>query len=326
MRNWRLLLRLLPGAASLVFSLVAGAQSYPAKPVKLVVPSTPGGSADLVGRAIAQKLSETWPHPVVVENRPGGADVIGVDFVAKSAPDGYTWVLATNSVLVNAPHLFKLPFDVFRDFTPVMQVVTVPFFMVVNPSVPAKSVSELIEYAKANPNALNYGSSGTGAHQHLVTELFKRASGINMLHVPYKGSAPTITDLIGGRIQVYVGVAGLLMPHIKSGRLRALASAGGRRPADFPDLPTIAETVPSFGTKLGDPWLGLFMPANAPQAIVSRVNADASAVLNTPEMKTFLAGRGFDVATSSPEGLAATLREDSATWGRVIREANIKAD
>jgi tripartite-type tricarboxylate transporter receptor subunit TctC len=322
MRHWRLLL----GATGLVFSLAAGAQAYPAKPPKLVIPSTPGGSADVVGRAIAQRLSETWAQPVVVENRPGGSDIIGVDYVAKSAADGYTWLLATNSVLVNAPHLVKLPFDVFADFTPVLQVVTVPFLLVVHPSVPAGSVSELIEYSKANPDKLSYGSSGTGAHGHLVGELLKRSSGISMLHVPYKGSAPTITDLVGGRLQVYVGVAGQMMPHIKAGKLRALASAGAKRRADFPGLPTIAETVPGFGTKLGDPWLGLFMPANVPPAIVTRVNADAARVLNTPETRTFLAGRGFDVATTSPEGLASILRDDFANWGRVIREAGIKAD
>lgn len=319
-------LRLLLGAASLVFAATSGAQTFPAKPVKLVVPSTPGGSADVVARAIAQKLTETWPQPMVVENRPGGADIIGVDYVAKSAADGYSWLLATNSVLVNMPHLVKMPFDVFTDFTPVLQVVTVPFFLVVNPSVPAKNVTELIEYAKANPDRLNYGSSGNGTHQHLVTELLKRSSGIRMLHVPYKGSSATVIDLLGDRVQVYVGVAGMLMPHIKSGRLRALASAGAKRRTDLPDLPTVAETVPGFGIKLGDPWLGLFMPANAPPAIVSKVNADAARVLNTPEIKTYLAGRGFDVATGSPEELAATLREDFDTWGRVIREANIKAD
>jgi len=183
-------LRFLFGAASLVFSLVAGAEAYPAKPVKLVVPSTPGGSADVLGRTIAQKLSESWPQPVVVDNRPGGADIIGADYVAKSAADGYTWLMATNNVMVSVPHLVKMPFDVFTDFTPVLQVVTVPFLLVVNPSVPARSMSELIEYAKANPNKLNYGSSGNGAQGHLVGELLKRSSGISMLHVPYKGSAP----------------------------------------------------------------------------------------------------------------------------------------
>ncbi len=319
-------LRLLLGAACLVLAATSGAQTFPARPVKLVVPSTPGGSADVVARSIAQKLSETWPQPVVIENRPGAMDAIGVDYVAKSVADGYTWLLATNSVLVNSPHLLKLPFDVFTDFTPVLKVVTVPFFLVVNPSVPAKNVAALIEYAKANPDKLNYGSSGNGAHQHLVTELLKRSAGIRMLHVPYKGSNATLVDLLANRVQVYVGVAGMLMPHIKSGRLRVLASAGAKRRTDFPDLPTIAETVPGFGVKLGDPWLGLFMPANAPPAIVSTVNADAARVLNVPEIKAYLAVRGFDVATGSPEELAATLREDFDTWGRVIREANIKAD
>lgn len=324
-------LRLLLGAAGLVFAAAsgmqtAGAQSFPARPVKLVVPSTPGGSADVVARALAQKLTEAWPHPVVVENRPGGGDIIGVDYVAKSPGDGYTLLLATNSVLVNTPHLVKMPFDVFKDLTAVAQVVTVPFTLVVHPSVPATSVAELVGYAKANPDKLNYGSSGNGTHQHLLGELIKRSADIQMLHIPYKGSSATVTDLLSGRVQVYVGVAGQLNPHIRAGKLRALASAGATRRADAPEVPTIAETLPSFGTKLGDPWLGLFMPAGVPAAIVTRVNADTVRGLNLPEIKAALAPRGFDVATSSPEGLAATLRDDFNNWGRIIREAGIKAD
>jgi tripartite-type tricarboxylate transporter receptor subunit TctC len=317
---------LLFGTAILAFALFAGAQTYPAKPVKMVVPSTPGGSADLVGRAIAQKLSEIWPHPVTVDNRPGAGDAIGVDYVAKSVPDGYTLLMATNSIFVNTPHMLKLPFDVFADFTPVIQAVTVPFLLVVNSSVPARNMNELIAYAKANPDKLKYGSSGNGVHQHLLTELLKRSAGVEILHVPYKGSAQTITDLLAGQVNVYVGVSGLLMPHIKSGRLRAIASAGEKRNANFPDLPTIADAVPGFNAKLGDPWLGLFLPVNTPRAIVLRVNTDIARVLNEPEMKAFLASRGFDVDTSSPEGLANTLKADFASWGRVIREANIKPD
>ena len=319
-------LRFLMGAACLIVAGTSGAQTYPARPVKMVVPSTPGGSADVVARALAQKLTEAWPHPVVVENRPGGGDIIGVDYAAKSPNDGYTLLLATNSVLVNTPHLVKMPFDVLKDLAPISQVVTVPFTLVVHPSVPVQSVPEFVAYAKANPDKLNYGSSGNGTHQHLLGELIKRSADIKMLHIPYKGSAATVTDLLSGRVQVYAGVAGQLNPHIKAGKLRALAIAGAARRADSPEVPTIAETLPSFGTKLGDPWLGLFAPAGAPAAIVTRVNADTVRGLNMPEVKAALAPRGFDVATSTPEALGATLRDDFANWGRIIRDAGIKAD
>lgn len=318
--------RALVGSLILAFAIPAAAQSYPARPVRIVVGSTPGGSADLIARAIAQKLGETWTQPITVDNRPGNADVIGTDHVAKSAGDGYTWLLAPNNVMVIAPHLSKPPFDVFKDFTPVAQVVTVPFMLVVHPQVPAKSLAELIAFAKANPNKLNYGSSGNGSPQHLSAEMIKRAAGIEMTHVPYKGSAPAVTDLVGGRLQVFVGVVGQLLPHIKDARLRPLANAGGKRLAAFPELPTIAEILPAFGTELGDPWMGVFMPANVPKDIVTRVNAEIVRVLNLPDVKSQLAARGFEVATGTPEALGARVSADSAHWARIIREAGIKAD
>ena len=296
---------------------------YPARPVKFIVPITPGGSNDVVARVIAQKLTEQWGQAVTVDNRPGAGMNLGADLVAKSAPDGYTWLLGANNIFVTNPHVGKTPFDVFKDFTPISQVALVPFVLVVHPSVPAKNVAELVAYAKANPDKLNYGSSGNGSPQQLASEMLNHAAGIQMQHVPYKGAVPAITDLLGGRIQVFIGAVNSLLPHIKEGKLRLIAGAGGKRFAAFPDLPAIAETVPGVAL---DVWLGVFMPAGVPKDVVTRVNADIARVLQLPDVKANLSGQGIEAAPSSPEALAATIKDDYARWGKVIREANIKAD
>ena len=297
--------------------------AYPARPVKFIVPITPGGSNDVVARVIAQKLSEQWGQAVTVDNRPGAGMNLGADLVAKSAPDGYTWLLGANNIFVTNPHVGKTPFDVFKDFTPISQVALVPFVLVVHPSVPAKNVAELVAYAKANPDKLNYGSSGNGSPQQLASEMLNHAAGIQMQHVPYKGAVPAITDLLGGRIQVFIGAVNSLLPHIKEGKLRLIAGAGGKRFAAFPDVPAIAETVPGVAL---DVWLGVFMPAGVPKDMVAKVNTDIARVLQLPDVKANLSGQGIEPAPSSPEALAATIKDDYARWGKVIREANIKAD
>ena len=311
--------------SSLWLALPAQAQSpaYPARPIKFIVPITPGGSNDVVARVIAQKLTEQWGQAVTVDNRPGAGMNLGADLVAKSAPDGYTWLLGANNILVTNPHVGKTPFDVFKDFTPISQVALVPFVLVVHPSVPAKNVAELVAYAKANPDKLNYGSSGNGSPQQLASEMLNHAAGIQMQHVPYKGAVPAITDLLGGRIQVFIGAINSLLPHIKEGKLRLIAGAGGKRFAAFPDVPAIAETVPGVAL---DVWLGVFMPAGVPKDMVAKVNADIARVLQLPDVKANLNGQGIEAAPSSPEALAATIKDDYARWGKVIREANIKAD
>jgi len=321
MRNLHLLL----AVTGLAFSVLAQAQPYPAKPVKIITSFLPGSSIDVTARTIAQKLSDTWRQTVTVENRPGGGGTgsVGADFVAKSPADGYTWLLAPNSVMIIGPHLVKAPFDVFKDFTPVGQVAIIPFFLVVIPSVPAKTVAELVAYAKANPRKLNYASMGNGSPHHLGSELIKRSSGIDMVHVPYKGASQAITDLLGNRVQVFVGAASSLLPYIRDGKLKLLASAGDKRLPAFPDVPTVAETLPGV---VVDAWLGVFMPTGVAKEIISKVNADISSALNTPEMKASLTGQGIEVATSSPEALATTMRNDYARWGRLIQEAGIKAD
>ena len=308
---------LIPGVVS------AQTAPYPSKPIKFVVPITPGGSNDVLARTIAQKLSDQWKQAVVVENRPGGGMNLGSDMVAKSAPDGYTWLLGANNIFVTNPHVGKMPFDVFKDLAPVTTVAIVPFVLAVNANFPAKNVAELVEYAKKNPNALNYGSSGNGSPQQLAAEMLSHVAGIKMQHVPYKGAVPAITDLLGGRIQVFIGAVNSLLPHVKDGKLRLLAGAGGKRFAAFPDLPAIAETVPGVAL---DVWLGVFMPTGVPKEILTKVNADIAQVLQSPEVRTSLAAQGIEPITSTPEALAQTIRDDHARWGKVIREANIKAD
>lgn len=311
----------LSGLTSGVFA--QNSVNYPTRPIKFVVPITPGGSNDVVARTVAQKLTEMWGQPMTVENKPGAGMNLGADFVAKSPPDGYTWLLGANNIFVTNPHVGKTPFDVFKDFSPVSQVAVVPFVLVVHPSVPARNVAELVEYAKRNPDKLNYGSSGNGSPQQLATEMLNYAAGIKIQHVPYKGAVPAITDLLGGRIQVFIGGVNSLLPHVRDGKLRMLAGAGGKRFVAFPDLPAIAETVPGVAL---DVWLGVFMPAGVPKAIVAKANADITRVLQSPEVKANLAAQGIEAATSSPETLSAMIRDDYARWGKVIREADIKAD
>jgi tripartite-type tricarboxylate transporter receptor subunit TctC len=308
-----------------LFSAVAHAQNsaYPSRSIKFIVPITPGGSNDVVARVIAQKLSEQWGQAITVDNRPGAGMNLGADVVAKSPADGYTWLLGANNIFVTNPHMGKLPFDVFKDFTPISQVALVPFVLVVHPSVPVKNVAELVAYAKANPDKVNFGSSGNGSPQQLASEMLNHAAGIQMQHVPYKGALPAITDLLGGRIQVFIGAVNSLLPHIKEGKLRLIATAGAKRITSFPDLPTISETVP--GVEL-DVWLGVFMPAGVPKDIVSKVNGDITRVLQLPDVKANLSNQGIEVAPSSPEALANTIKVDYARWGKVIKDANIKGD
>lgn len=297
--------------------------NFPSRPIKFVVPITPGGSNDVVARTIAQKLTEIWGQPVTVDNKPGAGMNLGADFVAKSPPDGYTWLLGANNIFVTNPHVGKTPFDVFKDFTPITQVALVPFVLVVHPSVPARNVGELVEYAKRNPDKLNYGSSGNGSPQQLASEMLNHAAGIKIQHVPYKGAVPAITDLLAGRIQIFIGAVNSLLPHIRDGKLRMLAGAGGKRFMAFPDLPAIAETVPGVAL---DVWLGVFMPAGVSKDIIVKANSDIHKVLQLPEIKNNLVAQGIEPATSTPEALSNIIRDDYARWGKVIRDADIKAD
>lgn len=309
---------------ALMLAGAAHAQDYPRRPVRFVVPLPPGGSPDLMARTIATGLAGVWPHPIVVDNRPGAHHNLAADIVAMSAPDGHTWLLTTDNILVVNPHVEKAPFDPFKDFAPVTQIARILFLLVVHPSVPAKSVQELVALARAKPDALNYGSSGNGSPQHLGTAMLQHYADIRMHHIPYKGAAPAINDLLPGRIQVWIGAANSLLPHIRSGRLRLLAAASSQRSPLLPDTLTIAEAgYPGYAL---DIWLGVTMPAKTPGPIITKASMDIVKVLSAPDVKGKLAPQGVDVVTSSPQALARLIRDDYARWGKIIRAAGIKGD
>jgi tripartite-type tricarboxylate transporter receptor subunit TctC len=302
----------------------SAAQNYPERPVRIIVPLTPGGSPDTLARAIGQGLQAQWNQPVVVENRTGGSQNIGSDIVAKSAPDGYTWLLAPDNVFSVNPHIGKQPFDPLTDLAPVTQVARIQFLLVINPTVPANSVRELIAFARAHPGELNFGSSGNGSPQHLGASLLQLLTATKMNHVPYKGAAPAIADLLPGRIQVWIGAANTLLPHIRDGKLRLLGSSAPQRFANLGDVPTIAEAgVPGYAL---DPWLGLFVPAKVAPELIAKINAEVVRVLNAPELKARLGSQGIDVVTNSSAEFSQFVRDDHAKWGKLIKEAGIRGE
>ena len=300
----------------------AEAAGFPSRPVRLIVPLPPGGSPDTIARTIANGIG--WPHPVVVDNRTAAGRILAADLVAKSAPDGHTWFLATDNIVAVIPHLGATPFDPLKDFTPVTQTARFQFLLVVHPSVPAKTVKELVALAKAKPGALNYGSSGNGSAQHLGTAQLQYLAAIEMTHVPYKGAGPALMDLLPGRIQVFIGAANQLLPQIREGRLRLLATASGQRLPLLPEVPTIAESgVPGYHH---DVWSAILMPAKVPKPIVARANGDIARVLNAPDTRAKLAAQGIDVETGTPQALAQRIREDYARWGKVVRATGLRAE
>lgn len=305
-------------------SCLSFAQGFPERPVRLLVPLPPGGSPDTIARTLAQGVQGVWKGPIVVENRTGGSQNIASDLVAKSAPDGYTWLLAPDNVFVTNPYLAKGPFDPQRDLAPVTLLARIQFLLVVHPSVPASSVRELVAYGRAHPGELNFGSSGTGSPQHLGGLLFQQLASIRMSHVPYKGAAPAVADLLAGRIQVWIGAANSLLPHIRAGKLRVLATAASQRFASLPDTPTIAEAgVAGYSLY---PWLGLFVPGRTPPEIVATINRETRRILALEETKARLVPQGMDLVTGSPEELAKLIRDEYAQWGRVFMQAGMKSD
>ena len=316
--------RWLAAALVALFSVGALAQTFPERPVRIVVPLPPGGSPDTIARVLAQNLQASWNQPVVVENKTGGSQNIGADAVAKSPPDGYTWLLAPDNVFVINPYIAKATsFDPLTDLVPVTEVARILFLLVVPSSLPVNSVQELIAYAKAHPGELNFGSSGSGSPQRLSAELFQLMAGIKMNHVPYKGAAPAVADLLAGRIQMWIGAANSLLPHIREGRLKLLGSTAPQRLANLADTPAVAETLPGFAV---DTWLGVFMPAKVPADIVKKVNAEVARVLGDPEVKAKLAPQGIELVTHSPSDLARVIREDYVKWGKLIKEADIRGE
>ena len=316
--------RWLIAAFAALVSSFAAAQGFPDRPIKIIVPLPPGGSPDTIARTLASNIQESWKQPVVVENRTGGSQNIGSDAVAKSAPDGYTWLLAPDNVYVTNPYIAKATtYDPFTDLLPVTQVARIQFLLVVPSSVPVNSVQELVAYARARPNELNFGSSGNGSPQHLSAAMLQLLGGIRMNHVPYKGAAPAIQDLLPGRIQVWIGAANSLLPHIKDGKLKLLGSTAPQRFANLGSTPAIGETLPGFSV---DPWLGVFMPARVPADVVKKVNGEIARVLALPDVRAKLAPQGIELVTNSPEEFARFIRDDHAKWGKVIKEANIRAE
>ena len=314
---------LLAGVA-LALPLAAAAQIYPAKPVRIVVPFPPGGPADLLGRMFADKLQALWGQPVLVDNRAGAAGNVGSEVAAKSAPDGYTVLLAASSHVTNAGLYAKLPYDPIKDFTPISQVAYYSLVLVTHPSLPVASLDDLVAYAKANPGKLSWASAGSGTPTHLTAELFRVVSGIQFLHVPYKGAAPATNDLLGGQVQVMFNNPVSALPHVRSGQLRGLATTGAQRSPAAPDLPTVAELgYPGFeaGT-----WYALLGPAGMPKEIASKVSADANAVLKMADVRARLAAQGVEPVGTNPEQLLAIMNADLEKWTKVIRAANIKAD
>jgi tripartite-type tricarboxylate transporter receptor subunit TctC len=303
----------------------AAAQTFPSKPAKIVVAFPPGAAADTVSRLLGQKLSEMWGQPVIVDNRGGASGTIGTDLVAKSPADGHTMLMGTMGNLAANPALYtNLPFDIQRDLAPVSLVCMVHFVLVVNPSLPVKTVKELIEYAKTRPGQLNYGSSGPGGAPHLGSELFKSMAGVNLVHVPYKGSAPAMTDLLGGQLSAIIDNLPLALPYIKSGKVRALAVTGPKRVPVLPDVPTMAEAGLT-GYELTN-WFGLVVPAGTPREVISKINADLVKALKMPDVRERLLGMATEPVGSSPEQLDAFMKAETAKWAKVVKDAKITAE
>lgn len=304
---------------------LAQAQSYPARAVKFIVPFPPGGAIDALARLVGQRLGAAWSQPVIVENRPGAGGTIGTEMLAKAPADGYTlgWgAISTHGM--NAVLYSKLGYDTLADFVPVASAAEVPNVLIVSPALQAHSVQDLVRVARANPGSLMYASAGGGSTLHISCELFKRLAKVEMVHVPYKGSAPALTDVMGGQVPVMCDSLTSALPHIRAGKVRAIGVTSARRSPLLPNTPTVAESgVPDYEM---NPWYGVFAPAGTPAAVVARVNADINKILAMPEVKDRLATMGAEPLPQSPEQFSAMVRRDMARWGRLIKDMGITAE
>lgn len=319
----RVMYRLVVCALLALLPIVVAAQGYPAKPIRFIIPFTPGGNTDVLGRLIGQKLTEAWGQQVVIDNRPGAGGTLGVEVATKSPPDGYTIVMGTFGGVLVANSLYtKLGYDPQRDLAPVILVSTPPGLLVVHPSLPAKSVKELIALARSSRGKLNYASSGSGTWNHLFGELFNTTAKIGVTHVPYKGAAPAVTDLVGGHVEVMFAPFPPAIPQVKSGRLRSLAVSSAKRSGLFPDLPTVAESgLPGYEA---EGWFAVLAPARMPHPLIVQLNREINRVLTLPDVKASLAADGAEPAGGTPEQLAESIRASSAKWGKLIRELGIR--
>ncbi len=308
---------------ALVFGVRAADTAYPMKPIRIIVPFAPGGPNDILARLVGQKLTESWGKQVIIDNRPGGGTIIGTDLAAHATPDGYTLLMVSTSHAVNVSLVKKLPYDTLRDFAPVVRLASSPNVLVVNPSLPVNSVRELIALAKAKPGAINYASGGTGTATHLAGELLCILGGVQMAHVPYKGASPATIDLLSGAVSWMFGTILPTLPHVKAGRLRAIAVSGSRRSAALPDVPTVAETLTGFEASS---WYGIFTTAKTPRDIVAQLNRESVRIVESPEMRDYLVREGSEPVGGSPEDFAAYFKSEISKWARVIRDAGIKQD
>lgn len=312
------------GVVLLAVAAAASAQPvYPSKPIRLILPYAPGGSTSVVGRLIAQKLVESLRQQVIVDNRPGGNTIIGSDALVKSPPDGYTLLLVTSTHTINAS-LLKTPYDALKDFAPVATLTRGPFALVVHPALPVKNLREFVTLAKSRPGQLDYASSGAGTSNHLASELFSIVAGIKMHHIPYKGGGPALTDLMGGQVQVHMNVPVVLIPNIKSARIKGLAVTGETRLAALPEVPTFIEGgLPAF--RMSN-WNGILAPAGTSKAIVDRLNAEIVKALQMPDIREKLTTQGLEPWASTPEQFAAVIRSDIDTFAKVVKAADIKVE
>jgi tripartite-type tricarboxylate transporter receptor subunit TctC len=312
----------------LAASAAIGAQqevlSYPVRPVRLIDPYAPGGGSGLIARLVGAKLSETWGKQVVVDNRPGAAAAIGTEIAARSAPDGYTLCMGTSGSIAISPNLNKVPYDPVKDLIPITQTSAQVMVVVLHPSVPIHSVKDLIAHAKAQPGRIIYASSGTGGSGHLAVELFQALAKVNMTHVPYKGNGPAVLAQVSGEVQLGFNNILAVLPHVQSGRLKAIAVTSAKRAATVPDVPTLAEAgVPGYEATS---WNGIFAPAKTPRPIIDRIHAEVVKILNAPDVREKLIAAGSDPVGSTPEQFLAFVKVELARWGKVIRENNIRAE
>ena len=310
-------------AAAQQTATTGSAQAYPNRPVRIIVPFPPAGSVDPLARLAAQKLTESWGQQVIVDNRPGGNSIIGTQAVAKAKPDGYTLLYVTGTHVINAI-LLAPPYDAIKDFAPVASFINAELLLVVHPSLPVNTLGEFIAYAKARPGELNYASSGTGTSIHLKTELFSQAAGIRMHHVPYKGAAPAVIDLIANRVQLVFQVPMVVIPHVNAGKLRGIAVSGAKRLSALPQVPTLTEAgLP--GVEMSN-WNGFLAPAGTPREIIDKINAEIGRILAMPDVRTTLLSQGNEPMISSPAEFAVLIKADLARVAKIVKAANIKVE
>lgn len=310
-------------AAMFALATAAQGQDFPTRPVRLVVPFPAGGPTDLLARTIGQKLSEMWNQPVVIDNRPGAGSIIGVDAAAKADPDGYTLAMGPSAMVVNPSLYRKMPYDTLKDLAGVTQLVDAPLFLVANPGLKASNVAELVAFAKANPGAVTYASPGSGTTAHLAMELLKAKTGVDLVHVPYKGTQPAQIDLLSGRVQIMFDVLPTHLAQIRSGKLKVLAVGTGKRVDLLPEVPAVAETVPGFDVSA---FFGVVAPSATPRDVIRKLGADFARALNTPDVKARLGNLGMIAVGSTPEQFDAFIRAEIVKWAEVVKSAGAKAD